>query len=129
MTFPPEGGCTVGEVDGRVGWLRIGQLAEKTGVSAKTLRFFDDAGVLVASARSSAGYRLYDPALVAQVEFVGAAQAAGFSLDEIACLLDAVDGDDDAARAVIRDALARIDQTQMRLERLRDRLAGSHGSG
>jgi DNA-binding transcriptional MerR regulator len=116
-------------VDSEVNWLRIGQLAGRTGVSAKTLRFYDDAGVLVASTRSPAGYRLYDPGVAAQVELVRAGQAAGMRLDEIAGLFDAVDRDDDVARAAVEAAVARIDQAQIRLDRLRNGIVGQQTSG
>lgn len=116
-------------MDSEVKWLRIGQLAERTGVSAKTLRYYDDAGVLVASTRSRAGYRLYDPAMVAQVELVRAGQAAGMRLDEIAELFAAVDRDDEVARTVVAAAVARIDQAQIRLDRLRNRVVGHGASG
>ncbi|MGH9137050.1 MAG: MerR family DNA-binding transcriptional regulator, partial [Acidimicrobiales bacterium] len=64
----------------RAGWLRIGQLAEATGETTKTLRFYDDAGVLTATTRSPAGYRLYAPSMIERVALVRAGQAAGLRL-------------------------------------------------
>ncbi|MGA6160644.1 MerR family transcriptional regulator [Stenotrophomonas sp. NPDC087984] len=55
--------------------MRISQLAERTGVPATTLRFYDDAGLLSAG-RSPIGYRLYGEDAVARLTFIGAAKPA-----------------------------------------------------
>ncbi len=46
----------------------IGELARRTGLSVRTIRFYADAGVVQPSARSAAGYRLYDAEAVARLE-------------------------------------------------------------
>ncbi|WP_051571705.1 MerR family transcriptional regulator [Cryptosporangium arvum] len=48
----------------------IGELAHRTGLSVRTIRFYADAGVVPATARSAAGYRLYDVDAVARLELV-----------------------------------------------------------
>jgi MerR family Zn(II)-responsive transcriptional regulator of zntA len=67
--------------------LRISELAEKTGLSAHTLRFYEKHGLIDASQRSEAGYRLYTRADLRKAEFIRSARLAGFSLDDIATLL------------------------------------------
>ena len=67
--------------------MKISQLADHSGLSAYTLRFYEKHGLIAASQRSPAGYRSYSPADVRRVEFVKTARDAGFSLDEIAQLL------------------------------------------
>lgn len=111
-----SGSADAGETAASVGsgWLRVGQLAAATGETAKTLRFYDEAGVLAASARTAAGYRLYAPAMIERVGLVRAAQSVGLSLDEIASLFDDQAGDD----AVMADVLARIERTQQGLAEL-----------
>lgn len=104
--------------DEEAGWLRIGQLAEATGESAKTLRFYDDAGVLVASARSAAGYRLYAPAVIDRVALIRAGQAAGLRLDEIAVLLDSAPDGEAPTTVNAGEVLERIEATQENLARL-----------
>lgn len=63
--------------------MRIGELAARAGTTVKTLRFYESAGVLPAPARQSSGYRDYDDAALARLQFVKAAQAAGLTLAEI----------------------------------------------
>lgn len=107
------------EVDEQASWLRIGQLAEATGETAKTLRFYDDAGVLAASARSPAGYRLYAPAMIDRVALIRAGQAAGLRLDEIAVLLDSAPDREATTTVDAAAVLERIEATQENLARLR----------
>ncbi|MCO1576128.1 MerR family transcriptional regulator [Crossiella sp. SN42] len=66
--------------------LRISQLAERTGVPASTLRFYESAGLLPAE-RTPAGYRHYGQDAVERLEFIGAAKHLGLPLEEIAELL------------------------------------------
>jgi DNA-binding transcriptional MerR regulator len=66
--------------------MRISQLAERSGVPATTLRFYESSGLLP-SARSAAGYRLYGDDAVARLAFIGAAKHLGLALEEVAELL------------------------------------------
>lgn len=63
--------------------MRIGELATKTGLTVKALRFYERAGVLPEPTRRSSGYRDYDETALARLHFVKAAQAAGLTLAEI----------------------------------------------
>lgn len=67
--------------------LKIGQLAERSGLTIRNLRFYADAGVFGELPRSLRGYRLFPPEAVHWVGILRAAQAAGFSLEEIQELL------------------------------------------
>lgn len=68
--------------------MTIGQVANATGLSSTTLRFYEREQILAPTQRSNAGYRLYDPAAVERLQFVRSAQAVGFTLDDIRTLLD-----------------------------------------
>ena len=63
--------------------VRIGELAARTGLTTKTIRFYESAGVLPAPQRRPSGYREYDAGAVDRLAFVRAAQAAGLTLAEI----------------------------------------------
>ena len=63
--------------------MRIGQLAEQAGMTTKTLRFYEQAGLLPAPERTPSGYRDYDEATLDRLRFIKAAQGAGLSLAEI----------------------------------------------
>lgn len=63
--------------------MRIGELATRSGVPVKTIRYYEGIGVLANPARTASGYRDYDQAAVDRLAFVRAAQALGLKLGEI----------------------------------------------
>ena len=67
--------------------MKISELASRTGTTTKTLRFYEDAGVLLAPERAPNGYRTYQDSAVIRVQFVKAGQAVGLTLAEIRDLL------------------------------------------
>jgi DNA-binding transcriptional MerR regulator len=69
--------------------LRTGEVAERAGVNIQTLRYYERRGLLSEPARSIGGHRLYPPDTVALLNVIKAAQRLGFTLDEVAELLDA----------------------------------------
>lgn len=72
--------------------LTIGQVAESTGITAKTIRFYETVGVLPAPRRTPAGYRQYTAEEVQQLLFVRRARALGLSLHHLKTLLAALNG-------------------------------------
>jgi DNA-binding transcriptional MerR regulator len=66
--------------------MTIGELARAGGVATPTLRYYEQEGLLTPTARSPAGYRLYDAGAVEQLRFIRSAQAVGFTLDNIRAL-------------------------------------------
>ncbi|MFI7546520.1 MerR family transcriptional regulator [Actinoplanes sp. NPDC049599] len=69
--------------------LRTGEVAERAGVNIQTLRYYERRGLLSEPVRSNGGHRLYPPDTVALLSVIKAAQRLGFTLDEVAELLDA----------------------------------------
>jgi DNA-binding transcriptional MerR regulator len=67
--------------------LTIGRLADRTGLSVRTLRFWSDEGVVPLVARSASGYRLYDAESVARVELVRTLRELGLGLDDVCRVL------------------------------------------
>jgi DNA-binding transcriptional MerR regulator len=63
--------------------MRIGELAESAGLSTKTIRYYEDIGILPEPERTSSGYRDYDDVALERLRFIKSAQAVGFSLGEI----------------------------------------------
>ncbi len=63
--------------------MRIGELAGQSGVPAKTIRYYEDIGVMPEPPRTSSGYRDYGPDAVRRLAFVRAAQSIGLALGEI----------------------------------------------
>jgi DNA-binding transcriptional MerR regulator len=71
----------------RTGLLQIGQVAERTGLSLRTIRFYEENGLVVPTARSEGGYRLYNDDDVARLEVIKRIKPLGFSLEEMQQLL------------------------------------------
>ncbi|GAA1506630.1 MerR family transcriptional regulator [Nocardioides humi] len=69
--------------------LRAGQVADAVGVNVETLRYYERRGILAEPDRSPGGHRLYSEAAVTTLRVVKAAQGLGFTLDEVAELLEA----------------------------------------
>ena len=67
--------------------LKIGEVAKKAGIGVESLRFYESRGLIKPIARTSSGYRLYDPAVFDRLSFIRKSQAVGFSLDEIAWII------------------------------------------
>ena len=63
--------------------MRIGELAERAGLSTKAIRYYEQVGILAAPPRTASGYRSYDEAALGRLGFVRAAQAVGLTLGEI----------------------------------------------
>lgn len=107
--------------------LKVGELAARAGLTVRTLHHYDSIGLLSPSARSDAGYRLYDRNDVARLQQIQALRALGMALADIGAYLDSPDA---SPLAVVERQLASLDRqiaeaAQMReqLLRLRTRLA------
>ena len=68
--------------------MRIGELAERAGLSPKTIRYYEQIGLVPEPTRLPNGYRDYQESGVELLRFVGAAQSIGLSLGEIREVLD-----------------------------------------
>lgn len=68
--------------------LRTGEVAERAGVNVQTLRYYERRGLLTEPVRTNGGHRVYPPDTVALLNVIKAAQRLGFTLDEVADLLD-----------------------------------------
>ena len=67
--------------------LLIGEVAERSGVGAATIRYYENIGLLTAPARSARGYRRYSTMAVEELRLIKKAQSLGFSLEEIGGIL------------------------------------------
>jgi MerR family mercuric resistance operon transcriptional regulator len=104
--------------------LRISELARAGGVGIETVRFYQRKGLLTVPAGDAAGGRHYGPDDVKRLRYIRGAQGAGFTLAEIAELID-LDRTDDRprARAMARERIGALDQEIARLERARASLS------
>ena len=103
--------------------LRIQEVAADVGLTTRTIRYYEELGLLKPAARSEGSYRLYDPDDLERLRFIkGLRDDAGFSLTEIGQLLEdevararnrerfRSTTDPDERRALIDDAMTRVDR-------------------
>jgi Cu(I)-responsive transcriptional regulator len=113
--------------------MNIGEVAERSGVPAKTIRYYEEIG-LVRPLRSGNGYRDFATEEMHRLAFLGRARSLGFSLEECRTLLSLY-GDHERSssdvKAIARSHLARIDRKVSELQALsrtlRDLVARCHG--
>ena len=99
--------------------LRIQEAAELVGLTARSIRYYEEMGLLSPSSRSQGAYRLFDRLDVERLQFIkGLRDDAGFSIAEVRRLLE-----DEAARRLAREALAAADDPLERRRILDGRLA------
>ncbi len=73
------------------GHMHIGQVAERTGLSLRTIRHYEEVGLVPASARSQGGFRLYTAADVARLMVIRRMKPLGFTLEQMGELLAVTD--------------------------------------
>ncbi len=109
----------MGSADGERRW-RVGEVAAATGLTVRTLRHYDDIGLLMPSERSSAGHRRYTTDDLGRLYAVLALRQLGLPLADIARVL--IDGPD--PRDVVHGQLELLEQSITAAQRLR---RGLHG--
>ncbi|MDH3679889.1 MAG: heavy metal-responsive transcriptional regulator [Acidimicrobiia bacterium] len=111
--------------------MRIGEVAERCGLPARTIRFYERRGLLPEPEREANGYRRYDPTVVDRVGFIRNAQAAGLTLTEIGNVLNIRDAGTapcahvtdllETKHADLRDQIARLRDLERDLRALIER--------
>ncbi|MCU1361763.1 MAG: soxR [Ilumatobacteraceae bacterium] len=120
------------EIDDLTRWLTIGEVSERTGVSASALRYYE-AERLIGSHRTGGQQRRYDREVLRRVSFVRIAQQLGLSLDEIREQLSSLPDGRTPTKAdwarLSRSWRPRLDEQIAMLTRLRDTLTDCIGCG
>jgi DNA-binding transcriptional MerR regulator len=105
--------------------MRIGELGKRVGVNPKTIRYYEQIGLLSEPARLPSGYRSYAEDDIARLAFIKSAQRLGITLDEIREILALRDGGVRPCgyvRGVLRQQVVELDQRIRELGRLREEL-------
>jgi DNA-binding transcriptional MerR regulator len=98
--------------------LKVAAVARRTGVSVRTLHYYEEIGLLRPSGRTASGHRLYMPADIQRLQQIRSLQQLGLSLSEVDdCLSGGID-----ARKAVEDHLARVVEQRSTLERLEAQL-------
>ncbi|MBL0776196.1 MerR family transcriptional regulator [Streptomyces sp. NPDC053741] len=110
--------------------MQIGEVAARTELSLRTIRHYEETGLVIPSARSQGGFRLYTETDVARLMVIRRMKPLGFTLDQMRDLLDAtdrLDGDevlDDGEREALLERVRTYRQAAAeQVEKLRVQLA------
>lgn len=96
----------------------IGQLAKEANVPTSTVRYYERVGLLQPDGRSGGNYRMYTSAALERLRFIRAAQATGFTLDDVTALLNLRDGTTAPCQEVQTLIEERLTDTAQRLQDL-----------
>jgi len=115
------------------GLMQIGEVAERTGLSLRTVRHYEEVGLLIPAARSPGGFRLYTDAAVERLLVIKQMKPLGFALEQMRDVLETLDALADPAtpverRRTLQAALAdhhravaaSVEELRTRLERARE---------
>lgn len=107
--------------------MRIGEVAERTGLSPRAIRYYEEVGLVVPSARSRGGFRLYTEVDLRRLLLVRQMKPLDLSLHRMRDLLDTLDRIDGAGPAGVHAELTErlagyLDAVQARCDSLRDQL-------
>ena len=113
--------------------MKIGQLGERRGVTAKTIRYYESIGLLREPDRLASGYRDYDDSAVERLRFIRDAQATGLRLAEIQSVLELKDAGANSCQHTrslldrhleeLDDQIGRLTEARRELVELADRAA------
>jgi DNA-binding transcriptional MerR regulator len=107
--------------------MQIGEIAARTGLSLRTIRYYEEIGLVVPTGRTSGGFRIYTEGDIERLLLVKAVKPLGLGLDETRAMLEARDRLQSQPRPAIADDEARLmmaylSTAQERLRRLRANL-------
>lgn len=119
--------------------LRIGELARQAGLSVETLRYYERRGLIPPPARLASGYRIYPAETLDRLTFIRRGKALGFSLEEIAELLQLevnpqqsaaqVKTRVDARITAVEEKIRQLQQLKQSLQQLSSRCSGEGSTG
>jgi DNA-binding transcriptional MerR regulator len=106
--------------------MKIGELAERSGIPASTIRYYEKEGLLPKAQRGANGYRVYQDHALDRLDLIQLGQNLGFSLDAIRSVV-ALQGDalKDALLGQLEERLAEIDRLRAILDEQRNSVASA----
>lgn len=105
--------------------MNISQAAKHTGLSNKTIRYYEDIGLVTPATRSANGYRKYGEQQLKELRFVHHARELGFTLDECRELLALYNDRSRKSadvKAIAKNRIADINQKMLQLQTMKDSL-------
>jgi DNA-binding transcriptional MerR regulator len=103
--------------------MKIGEVAERTGLAPSKIRFYETQGLIAPVRRQANGYREYQPQSVQLLQIIVTAQAGGFSLDEIRHLLPTAGMEKWNREKLIATLKQKVEEIELLQRRLRQNKA------
>src|SRR5699024_7401252 len=104
--------------------MQIGEVAEYTGLSLRTIRYYEEVGLAAPSARSAGGFRMYSREDLQRLQFLKKMKPAGLQLEQIRELLQILDTPANQRSNAQRTTIAEmVDKAEQEREKLRQRIA------
>lgn len=100
--------------------LTVGRLAERTGVSPDTLRYYEKMGLIRAASRSQSGYRIYGEDAERILQFIKGAKTLNFTLEEIRQLLTLNRSDKATCAEVLQHTTGKISEAEQKIRELKE---------
>jgi DNA-binding transcriptional MerR regulator len=109
----------------RSDFLSIGELAERSGINARTIKFWEEKGLIAPHRRTEGGFRMYKPADVVRLSFIRDLQAFNYTLAEIGTILrlagpDLGATDSDLTAMPLADVEKAVSSLEYLVERMRE---------
>ena len=98
--------------------LKIGEVSRRSGVAVETLRFYETRRLIEPAGRTESGYRFYDSGIFERLSFIKKAQSVGFSLEQIARIVDEAAHGKRPCAEVRRLATAKLAELEQRIAEL-----------
>jgi DNA-binding transcriptional MerR regulator len=98
--------------------MRIGDIANLTGLTTTTIRYYEDIGLVPPPAREANGYRDYGPEAVERLRFIHDAQDSGLTLSEVASIVELREQGESTCHHVIELMERHLADVDRRIERL-----------
>ena len=99
--------------------MRIGEAAKRSGMAARTIRFYEEAGLIEPATRRESGYREFGADDVRRLRFIHRARNLGFGIDEVGRLLSLWSDRERASADVKRLALEHVARVEAKMAELR----------
>lgn len=105
--------------------LRIGQVSDHSQLPVKTIRFYEERGLIQTAKRTSGGFRLFTPSVLSRLSFIRRSQALGLSLNDIQDILGIADSGQRPCKSVrhkFQEKISEIDERMKQLQQLKEQL-------
>lgn len=99
--------------------MQISDVAKATGLSAKSIRFYESKGLIAAPERGSNGYRYYSDNHLAQLRLIASARQVGFSLEECASLLQLAQKEDRTSAEIKQKTQLKVQDIENKIDQLK----------